>query len=1776
MKKFLFGLLGLPIAAYSAYLDVATDKDPIAYAVGETAELTFSVSSGTVYDYEWAWAVAGDDGFRKEGAGNVVSVSCAKPGFVRVDMSATPVGGGTKISYTASVGFGVDQIQPDGQRPEDLKSFWDNRLKAIQDAIDPTKVEMVEAGTVNNCTIYKVRLGDLPDGLGPCTGWLTVPNDTSKKYPADALFYGYENSWSSDNRAKPTTADRTKIQFRVMAHAFELEQDAAYYDSFKAGTESRGKTHGLDPVQNANPLTSYFNGMACRDIRAMLFLKTLEAWDGATLTATGHSQGGLQCIWAGLAPGVTQINPECPWNCNMYGQMEAGRVRDDRLHPAWAPGLAYYDPCFIGRLISPDCVVNLTRAGLADYCCPPSCVAAFYNTLPQEKSIRWLQGSAHSQSSIPTVQHWFDADAEKDETFNAATDYAGTKEFVPVAEEVKWDDGFCGDISELSGLTNRFVSYGGTWGANDQKYKMVQDALAKAKAGDVIWIHDGFVCEPDGPSDYVDGGGSTRTHFKVSKAVTFRSVAGDARNHANPPSFRGRWHDPDAVPVVKQGNNAIRALGVDAAAQFIGLVFENSSTRDNASYPGGCIACSDGKKAMFDKCIVRNNVSTRGAIKSDSAVITDCVFSNNTGTAVGNGASLYNCHFENNTGCAVAHFASRTEPIIVSNCTFVANKGGSGAGVSGQSGSTYVNYWKVMDCVFSNNTATTGGGAIYGRAVISNCTFVGNEAQGNGGGGAVQGVNSTHTKIYNCKFLGNRTKTASGNGGAVVSAAVYGSALKDNLAEGCGGGAASCVLDCCQIVDNVSTNPPGYTSSSGGLGGGLYLGSATNCVISGNKIWHNSYYCARGGGAYSTKLFNCTVANNWAFKWGGGYSGPGWCYNTLFTGNTAGNQAGAIDGRNSNTGYDEIHLINCTVAGNGAASGNGGVHNVHAVNTISWGNGPDKDSFYSATNCCSKVLTDTTKYPGCIAADPVFTNNGFSDYELSEDDSPCVDAAQIFTWMLEPTDLRSMAPNGVARVVGAKPDIGCFEVLKKVVPTTCTVTFDLGEHGTRTGGGELIQLVTYGEPAVSPEVKPEVLWAFDGWDADITSITSDLTVNAVYSAVDPETVQHTVTFDLGTHGERTGGGELVQTVTHYHAAVEPEFTQHEGWEFQNWDKDISSIVGDTDVKAVWKRVENLPTEGEGEEDAPIKVETLTALTNRFVSSTGDWGGNSQRYTDLEDAMKAAYAGDVIWLRNGFVERPASEKDYIDGGSSTRTHFKFTKAVTVRSLTGDARVDPNPPRIRGRWHAPDADPVVKAGANAIRALQIEAAATFEGIVFEDSSTLSNSSYPGGCLVGGGKAKIRKCVIRNNVSHRGTVSSKAFKFYDCVFSNNTGTAVAGSDVYNCLFANNTGCACALFDTLETPIVISNCTFVGNTGSSGAAISGSTGNYHNYWAVYDCLFSNNVASANGGAFYGMGTVSNCTFVGNSADKGGGGAVYGQSTLKTKVFDSVFLGNMTKHGDSGGAGGAVYAACLSGCTIVGNMAQGNGGGASACHLSNCTVADNISTNTPGATGSNGGLGGGVSGGSATNCVIAGNRIWHNNYYCARGGGAYSTTLINCVVSNNWAQKWGGGYSGPGTCYNTLFTGNTAGNQAGGVDGRNSNTGYDEIRLINCTVAGNGAASGFGGLNKVHAVNTISWGNGPDKDVFSSATNSCAAVLADAEKYPGCITDDPRFNADGSWTLRLRSPCKDTAMPFGWMTDAADPRSKDIGGNDRVIGAGPDMGCYERPPKIGFTILVR
>jgi hypothetical protein len=63
-----------------------------------------------------------------------------------------------------------------------------------------------------------------------------------------------------------------------------------------------------------------------------------------------------------------------------------------------------------------------------------------------------------------------------------------------------------------------------------------------------------------------------------------------------------------------------------------------------------------------------------------------------------------------------------------------------------------------------------------------------------------------------------------------------------------------------------------------------------------------------------------------------------------------------------------------------------------------------------------------------------------------------------------------------------------------------TVSFDVGAHGVRTGGGALVQSVAPDGAAESPVVTPFPGWNFVGWDGDFSSVQGELSVQAVYEA----------------------------------------------------------------------------------------------------------------------------------------------------------------------------------------------------------------------------------------------------------------------------------------------------------------------------------------------------------------------------------------------------------------------------------------------------------------------------------------------------------------------------------------------------------------------------------------------------------------------------------------------------------------------------------------------------
>ncbi|MDR0932274.1 MAG: acetylxylan esterase [Victivallales bacterium] len=400
------------VAAAQTVLDMSkvqiigvTDKDLVSYMPGET--MTFTVNAdfgGQTPDQEYflTWYRSGDDGKKAHGKAKVssepliIKTSIDKPGFVRMTVQLTNKAGKTfkirnlwggkiDVSFAGGAGAQIDKLTAGTEEPTDFDAFWQKQKARL--AAVPMKYEMTKLPESTDLVdIYAVSIDCA--GPRPVTGFLTIPiGAEAKSLPAQANYRGY----GAKEHPTPKNGPKKRIDLTINAHGFLLRQPAAYYDQFEKEIMSNGERYALDPKQNSNPETAYFNGMVLRVLRSLEFLKVLPQWNGKDLIVNGGSQGGLQTIWAAaLDPDVTYATPAIPWCCDLNG---AAKGRIDGWHPKYVPALGYYDAVNHAKRIK--CPVDITRAGLGDYLCPPSGIAVLYNAIKSPKSIKWYQGSSH-------------------------------------------------------------------------------------------------------------------------------------------------------------------------------------------------------------------------------------------------------------------------------------------------------------------------------------------------------------------------------------------------------------------------------------------------------------------------------------------------------------------------------------------------------------------------------------------------------------------------------------------------------------------------------------------------------------------------------------------------------------------------------------------------------------------------------------------------------------------------------------------------------------------------------------------------------------------------------------------------------------------------------------------------------------------------------------------------------------------------------------------------------------------------------------------------------------------------------------------------------------------------------------------------------------------------------------------------------------------------------------------------------------------------------------
>jgi parallel beta-helix repeat protein len=206
----------------------------------------------------------------------------------------------------------------------------------------------------------------------------------------------------------------------------------------------------------------------------------------------------------------------------------------------------------------------------------------------------------------------------------------------------------------------------------------------------------------------------------------------------------------------------------------------------------------------------------------------------------------------------------------------------------------------------------------------------------------------------------------------------------------------------------------------------------------------------------------------------------------------------------------------------------------------------------------------------------------------------------------------------------------------------------------------------------------------------------------------------------------------------------------------------------------------------------------------------------------------------------------------------------------------------------------------------------------------------------------------------------------------------------------------------------------------------------------------------------------------------------------------------NGTTEEEGGGAWCESTNVVLSNCVLIANSAVMAGGGAYSGTLDNCIITSNSVTWPSSPYG-----GGGAYLSTLNDCILSGNQAIQSY-----GGGVAAGTVNNCTIAGNTAYLGGGAYAG--ILNNCILTNNFASNGGGGYYAYNGGTANDCILtgnstsvngggadgglLINCTVVGNAATNLGGGTYLGTAINSIIYYNTRRSPPISNGANDAGS----------------------------------------------------------------------------------
>lgn len=289
------------------------------------------------------------------------------------------------------------------------------------------------------------------------------------------------------------------------------------------------------------------------------------------------------------------------------------------------------------------------------------------------------------------------------------------------------------------------------------------------------------------------------------------------------------------------------------------------------------------------------------------------------------------------------------ENLTVSNCVFVDNVS-AGGGAIHVGGAAIGGTLNVSNSVFSGNTATSAGGAIFvgGSATIANCTFEGNHSDASGGALQDNSVESSIT-ITASSFTNN---TAATQGGAIFSSGtlnVPSNATQTSFSTNTATTDGGALYKNSGTANLTGIDAVGNTAN--GLGGGILVNAGATVNLTESTLRTNQARIDGGGmrNLGTANILRSAITGNTAGTGGSGSAAglQNWESATMLIRDTtiSGNSAASFGGGIANRGA--IDVLNSTISGNGAKKSGGGFYTPLGTTTFTnvtiTGNRSDSD-----------------------------------------------------------------------------------------------------------------------------------------------------------------------------------------------------------------------------------------------------------------------------------------------------------------------------------------------------------------------------------------------------------------------------------------------------------------------------------------------------------------------------------------------------------------------------------------------------------------------------------------------------------------------------------------------------------------------------------------------------------------------------------------------------------------------------------------------------------------